>query len=230
MLKLCILLCQGLEDLSVGVSSDDTPCDTTNDDAISVEASEDTDFFLNIDSMEDILSMNLKGLSPHEARKFQFSSLEMAYEFYNRYARMNGFAVRKGKILRSKKGEILQRNFVCHRQGFKEDRGLTIENRKRERKPETRSGCEAKFRVHIDIFSQRWQITVFTDQHNHDLLDEKYCRMLPAHRRMKESDTVQMNDMLKGGIGPSQFYASMANQAGGYEKIGFRRKDIYIIK
>jgi hypothetical protein len=227
MLKLCILLCQGLEDLSVGVSSDDTPCDTTNDDAISVEASEGTDFFLNIDSMEDILSMNLKGLSPHEARKFQFSSLEMAYEFYNRYARMNGFAVRKGKILRSKKGEILQRNFVCHRQGFKEDRGLTIENRKRERKPETRSGCEAKFRVHIDIFSQRWQITVFTDQHNHDLLDEKYCRMLPAHRRMKESDTVQMNDMLKGGIGPSQFYASMANQAGGYEKIGFRRKDIY---
>src|SRR4051812_46377425 len=42
--------------------------------------------------------------------------------------------------------------------------------------------------------------------------------MLPPHRRMKELDTVQMNDMLKGGIGPSQFYASMTNQAGGYER------------
>ncbi|GAU39419.1 hypothetical protein TSUD_323670 [Trifolium subterraneum] len=146
---------EGLEDLSVGVSSDEAPCDTTDDDAISVEASEGTDILLNIDSMEDILSMNLKGLSPHETRKFHFSSLEMAYEFYNRYARMNEFSVRKSKILYNKKGEILQRTFVCHKQGFKEDKGLTKENRKRERKPETRTGCDAKFRVHIDILSQR---------------------------------------------------------------------------
>ncbi|CAK8567182.1 unnamed protein product [Lathyrus sativus] len=77
----------------------------------------------------------------------------MAYEFYNQYAKVNEFAVCKSKILRSKKGEILQRTFVYHRQGFREDRGLKIENLKRECKPETRCGCEAKFRVHIDMVS-----------------------------------------------------------------------------
>ncbi|CAK8533416.1 unnamed protein product [Lathyrus sativus] len=150
----------------------------------------------------------------------------MAYEFYNQYAKMNGIAVRKSKILRSKKGEILQQTFVCHGQGFREDKGLTIENCKRECKPETRRGCEAKFRVHIDMVSQCWWITVFNDQHNHELLDEEYHGMLTSHRKMKESDIMQMSDMLKVGIRLSQFYGSFANQSGGYKKIGFRRKDI----
>lgn len=51
----------------------------------------------------------------------------MAYAFNNQYAKMNGFTVHKSKILRSKKGEILQQIFACHRQGFREDSGLTIE-------------------------------------------------------------------------------------------------------
>ncbi|XP_058786642.1 glutamine synthetase nodule isozyme-like isoform X2 [Vicia villosa] len=70
--------------------------------------------------MKDILSMDLKRLSPHETRKIHFSSLDMAYAFYNQYAKMNGFAICRSKILRSKKGEILQRAFVCHRQGFRD--------------------------------------------------------------------------------------------------------------
>ncbi|CAK8543113.1 unnamed protein product [Lathyrus sativus] len=44
---------------------------------------------------------------------------------------------------------------------------------------------------------------------------------------MKESDIMQMNDMLQVGIRPSQFYGSFANQSKGYKKIGFHRKDIY---
>ena len=225
LLKLC-LLWQGLEGLSIGVS-DEATFETDDDDVVSSEAGEGIEEIIYIDNKEDILCMDLKGSSPHETRKFEFSSLDMAYEFYNWYARMNGFAARKSKMIKSNKGEILQQNFVCHRQGFREDRGLTIENRKRECKPKTRCGCEAKFRVHIDMFSQRWLITVFTDQHNHELLDEEYHGMLAAHRKMKESDIMQVNDMLKVGIGPSRFYSSLANQSGGYEKIGFRKKDIY---
>ncbi|XP_039684068.1 protein FAR1-RELATED SEQUENCE 5 [Medicago truncatula] len=217
---------EGLEGLSTGVT-DEATFEIDDDDVVSVEAGEGSEEIIYIDNKEDILCMDLKGTSPHETRKFEFSSLDMAYEFYNWYARMNGFAVRKSKMIKSNKGEILQQTFVCHRQGFREDRGLTIENRKRECKPKTRCGCEAKFRVHIDMFSQRWLITVFTDQHNHELLDEEYHGMLAAHRKMKESDIMQMNDMLKVGIGPSQFYSSLANQSGGYEKIGFRKKDIY---
>ncbi|XP_058753695.1 protein FAR1-RELATED SEQUENCE 5-like [Vicia villosa] len=177
----------GLKDVSTEVV--DETGETTIDD-ISAEDGESIENIINIDSMEDILSMDLKRLSPHETRKIQFSSLDMAYAFYNQYAKMNGFAVCKSNILRSKKGETLERIFVCHRQGFREDR-------------------------------------VFNDWHNHDLLHEEYHGMLASHRKMEDSDIMQMNDMLKVGIRPSQFYGSCANQSGGYEKIGFRRKDIY---
>ncbi|KAJ1381110.1 MULE transposase domain [Sesbania bispinosa] len=44
---------------------------------------------------------------------------------------------------------------------------------------------------------------------------------------MKVGDVSQMNNMLKVGIGAPQIFGSFANQSGGYEKVGFRKKDIY---
>ncbi|CAI8594421.1 unnamed protein product [Vicia faba] len=85
-----------------------------------------------------------------------------------------------------------------NKQGFREDKGLTIEN-------------------------------LFNDQHNHELLDEEYHGMPASHRKMKYSDIMQINDMLKFCIRPSQFYGSFANQSEGCEKEGFVGR-IYIIR
>lgn len=231
-----VRLLQGLEDLSV---EEEETRDSIEDDHVGIFGGEDVtgasnegeqcanNEELSIDTMEDIFGMDLEAISPLEMRKAHFASLDLAYEFYNLYGRANGFSLRKSKIERSKGGQILQRTFVCHRQGFREDRGLTIENRKREVKPETRCGCQAKFRVHIDAHSQRWRVTIFNDEHNHGPLPGKYNGMLPAHRRMRESDIMQMNNMLKVGIDPPHIYGSFASQSRGYDKIGFRKKDIY---
>lgn len=54
-------------------------------------------------------------------------------------------------------------------------------------RPKTRCGCEANFRVHIDIMTERWNVTCFTNHHNHELLDAKYNGMLPAHKKMSDS-------------------------------------------
>lgn len=48
-------------------------------------------------------------------------------------------------MVRDRNGEVVQATFVCSCQGFREDRGLTMETRKREPKNETRCGCNAKF-------------------------------------------------------------------------------------
>lgn len=230
---------QGLDNLSFGVEEKGTQenMQNTNGDLFGSEYDiggstepmqcEDNGAIINIDSMEDIHRIDMKSLSPHEMRKAQFASLDLDYEFYNLYARAYGFSVRKSKIEQSKSGDIFQRTFVCHKQGFREDRGLTIENRKREPKAETRCGCDARFRVHIDLHSTRWMVTWFTDQHSHGLLPEKYNGMLPAHRKMDESQIYEVNNMLKVGIRPPQIYGSFGYQCGGYEKIGFRKKDIY---
>ncbi|KAJ1417093.1 hypothetical protein SESBI_16779 [Sesbania bispinosa] len=78
-----------------------------------------------------------------------------------------------------------------------------------------------------NIVTGRWYCTWFDDDHNHDLLDAIHCGMLPAHRKMSESEINQMNEMMKVGIGPPHIYRSFALLAGGYQKIGFRKKDQY---
>ena len=187
------------------------------------DGSHDEDQSVQVDSVEDIVALDLSGLGP----RIVFGSLDIAFEFYKSYGRANGFSVRKGKLLYCKTGEIVQRTFVCHIQGYREKRGVSEANRKRREKPNTRCGCQAMFRVHINIMTKGWSATVFDNRHNHVLVPQEHCGLLSSHCLMTDSDIMQMNNMLKSGILPNHIYASFANQAGGYDKIGFRRKDLY---
>ncbi|KAJ1402714.1 Zinc finger, PMZ-type [Sesbania bispinosa] len=217
---------QGLEQMSVsredagesdygGVSNEwyeeeeDFHSDEDSDDAtqegVKVVNSGD-EIKIGINCEEDIKSLDLVEFSPHMIRHYDFPSCDIAYLFYSLYGKSNGFSVRKG---------------------LRQDRGLKMEDRKREIRPETRCNCRANFRVHIDIVTGRWYATVFLDEHTHDLLDSKYCGMLPGHRKMSESDITEMNSLLEAGIGPTHIYGHFALQHGGYDKIGFRLKDIY---
>ncbi|KAJ1376079.1 MULE transposase domain, partial [Sesbania bispinosa] len=133
-----------------------------------------------------------------------------------------------GKILYSKKTrEELQQEYFCSNNGLREDMGLKMEDRKHEPKAETRCQCQATFCAHVDKITERWYATVFNDNHNHELLGPKFSGMLHRHRRMIQGDVVQMNSMMKAGIAPSHIYASFASRCGGYDKIGFRKADIY---
>lgn len=70
-----------------------------------------------------------------------------------------GFLFRKGTILYIKQGVILQRDFVFPKQGYKKERGVTNEKRKRDSRPETHCGCEANFWVHINLHIGCWNVT-----------------------------------------------------------------------
>ncbi|KAJ1405631.1 Zinc finger, PMZ-type [Sesbania bispinosa] len=203
-------------------SASDGRHDTLNDDDMENATK------IGINSMGDIGKIDLVTFSPHLITKYDFPSLDMAYKFYCRYAKANGFSVRRGRILRSKKtGEALQQDLWCSNKGFREDRGLKMEDRKREIRPETRCDCRANFRIHVDKVTNRWYATVFYDEHSHPLLDKRYSGMLPGHRKMSESDIIQMNSLLQAGISPAHIFGHFALQCGGYEKVGFRLKDIY---
>ncbi|KAJ1385078.1 FAR1 DNA-binding domain [Sesbania bispinosa] len=134
---------------------------------------------------DDILNMgDLSLFSLVQIVKYEFASIDVGYKFYMKYAEANGFGIRKGRGLRKRRTlEKYQKEFMCCREGFREDRGLKMEERVREPRPET--------------------------------------------RRMSESDVVQMNNMMKVGIRPPNIFSTFASQAGGYEKIGFRKKDMY---
>ncbi|KAJ1388544.1 Zinc finger, PMZ-type [Sesbania bispinosa] len=158
-----------------------------------------------IDNFQDIVKNNLVSKSPEQI-------------MLNWYGRFNGFAVRKSKISYNCRKEVVGRDFLCNKEGKRRKRNDdsdSEEELEREPKPLTRCECKAKFRVHVDFNSHRWYVTCFDNRHNHELLDEKFLGMLPAHRNMSEGDIIEMNNMLKAGIGAPQIYNSFASQAGG---------------
>lgn len=183
---------------------------------------------IRIDSEDDINKMDLKAFSPHEIVMYDFASLDVAFKFYSVYARRNGFCARKSSVVRSRKTrEPYQQEYVCNREGERRSKGKVVGQKKREPRVDFRCHCKAKFRVHVDCVTGRWYCTWFDDDHNHDMLDAIHCEMLPGHRKMSVSDIHQMNHMMKVGIGPPHIYRSLALQAGGYHKIGFKKKDLY---
>jgi hypothetical protein len=182
---------------------------------------------ININCMADIMKIDMNNISVDEVGRYSFSDLAIAYKFYYWYGRTTRFSVCKSRYVRNAAGEIVQKTFLCSREGYRESNALTLEKRKREPTNETRCGCGAKLRVHIDIITNRWYVTLFQFDHNHALLDGTMCGMLPTHRKLTEKDVQDIESHGNVGIRPYQMYGAMANSAGGFHKVGFVKKDLY---
>jgi hypothetical protein len=179
-----------------------------------------------VNCLEDISKIDFKQLREEDVMKYHFMDLEVAFTFYNWYAGFNGFAGRKSKVMRNTKGEVTLQTFVCYRQGSRKEK-TTHTIRKRVPKACIRCSCEAKCRVHIEANSRRWYMKLLHNSHNHTLLDEKFTGMLPAHRKMSNYDIWRMSNMKQAGMKTSHIFGLFATEAGGYEKVGFRRRDMY---
>ncbi|RHN81800.1 putative transcription factor FAR family [Medicago truncatula] len=180
-----------------------------------------------VDSVTDLEKINFKETSIENLMRYHFPDREVAFMFYNWYGCFHGFAARKSRLIRNINGEVVQQTFLCHREGIREEKYINSTSRKREHKPLSRCGCQAKVRVHIDVSSQRWYIKLFDDDHNHSFVKEKFERMLPAHRKMSEYDKYQMNTMRQSGISTTRIHGYFASQAGGYQNVGYNRRDMY---
>ncbi|RYR25157.1 hypothetical protein Ahy_B02g058801 [Arachis hypogaea] len=61
--------------------------------------------------------------------KYHFSTLQLAFDFYLKYSKSKGFSTRKSKTFKNSIGEIYKQKFVCHRQGFREDKYYTMKKK-----------------------------------------------------------------------------------------------------
>ncbi|RYR59290.1 hypothetical protein Ahy_A05g025152 [Arachis hypogaea] len=153
-----------------------------------------------VDSVQDITTLNFSENFAEKIGKYHFSTLQLAFDFYLKYSKSKGFSARKSKTFKNSIGEIYKQKFVCHRQGFREEKYYTMEKRKKEPRLETRTGCEAR-------------------------MDVKFVPK--TGRKMLEADIMQMMNMLKSGISTSQIFGLLASQAGGYEFVGYGPRDMY---
>ncbi|XLS71028.1 hypothetical protein HN51_027893 [Arachis hypogaea] len=183
---------------------------------------------LLLNSTGSIGRVNFVGLSVDAAKKYVFSDLDIAYAFYNAFGRVNRFSIRKFKVGRSEIDKrILWQTFVCSREGYRIFRWVDETNRKRAPKPETRCGCVAQMRVHIDVGRDWWYTTLFQNEHNHELVPPTLSRLLRSQRRMTDQEIQRMNNMRDVGISTTQIYMQFAEQSGGFENVRFRRTDMY---
>ncbi|KAJ1435414.1 FAR1 DNA-binding domain [Sesbania bispinosa] len=162
-----------------------------------------------------------------EVKMYHFRSRVVAFEFYNKYAMKKGFAARRWNTVKSKEGRVSQQTFVCFKQGYRLEKHLNKVNRNREARPITRCSCATFMRVRYARETSRWIVKAFSDEHSHQILPGKYEGMLTSHRKMNETEILQMNSMQDAGIGVTQIYGLAANQSGGFNNVGYRKRNMY---
>ncbi|RVX07698.1 Protein FAR1-related sequence 5 [Vitis vinifera] len=188
------------------------------------------DSIVKTESDEDAILVSDKifnDLTVEDVWKMEFSSIEEAEEFYNLFTKVTGFSVRKDDVKRDKNQNIVSRKWVCSKEGYRHRVCLENENRKREPKAVTRVGCEATFRIGFNKQMNKWLVKEFMADHNHPLVEQKNVQFLRSHRVIKNVDKAQLNAMRGVGMGTSQIMDYMVQQSGGYNNVGFTKKDLY---
>lgn len=97
----------------------------------------------------------------------EFDTYEEAYGFYNSYAKLKGFGIRKGHTYWSKKKDtIISRTYVCNKEGFKNIKDRRQDGEDVHPLADTRVGCKARMVISLDRSSEKWRVRTSDDEYN----------------------------------------------------------------
>ncbi|XP_020592540.1 protein FAR1-RELATED SEQUENCE 5-like [Phalaenopsis equestris] len=160
------------------------------------------------------------------AEKFLSSiihSEEEAYESYRAYAHHVGFTVRKDHTTywpNSKKLKV--KDYICGKAGYKKEPNNTVKFRK----ADTRTGCKAMVRFHVD-FEGNWKVAKFIENHNHPLADRGDKHLLRSNRRISGINADVLRSMTGSGIRATHAYNFIATEVGGVENLECTKRDAF---
>ncbi|OAY82265.1 Protein FAR1-RELATED SEQUENCE 5, partial [Ananas comosus] len=124
----------------------------------------------------------------------EFSSLEEARNFYNKYAFKTRFSIRKSTHYKAKKQDnmITSVTYTCSKEGQCNSKLTTqekgdhenLQNNNTSKKEISlrRTGCKAHMRVRL-VNTTKWTVMTFTKEHNHELIvSPSKARFFRSHR------------------------------------------------
>ncbi|KAH6781880.1 hypothetical protein C2S52_001302 [Perilla frutescens var. hirtella] len=153
----------------------------------------------------------------------KFDSEESTYKFYNAYAKLAGFSVRRHTVHLDLEGRITDRTFVCSCEGRRKSDKRDCATKSHH--PETRSDCRARMKVDVRL-TGNYQVVKFVVKHNgHDLVSPSKSHFLNSNRTITTAQASQAEDIESTGIAPKAGFALMAKQMGGQENVGFIFQD-----
>ncbi|XP_060200856.1 protein FAR1-RELATED SEQUENCE 5-like [Lycium barbarum] len=153
----------------------------------------------------------------------EFDSDEHAYEYYNKYAGVIGFSVRREYANKNKvRGYVTSRKLVCYKEGYrdKHKRDTMVQKHRNE----TRTGCLAHFSVSRQS-NGMFRIPSFEEKHNHPLVPSSLAHMLPSQRKIKVAQAYEIDLLDDSGICPKASFDYAARQVGGQSFLGYTRRD-----
>ncbi|XP_021691243.2 protein FAR1-RELATED SEQUENCE 6 [Hevea brasiliensis] len=107
----------------------------------------------------------------------EFDSFDEVYDFYNVYAKEQGFGIRvSNSWFRSKRKERYRAKLSCSSAGFKK------KSEANNPRPETRTGCPAMIVIRL-VDSKRWRIVEVELEHNHPV-NPQIKRFYKSHKKM----------------------------------------------
>ncbi|XP_044490195.1 protein FAR1-RELATED SEQUENCE 5 isoform X1 [Mangifera indica] len=167
---------------------------------------------------------DLLDLEPYEGMEFE--SEEAAKAFYNSYARRVGFSTRVSSSRRSRRdGAIIQRQFVCAKEGFRNLNEKRTKDREIKRpRTVTRVGCKASLSVKMHN-SGKWVVSSFFKEHNHELVPPDQVHCLRSHRQISGPAKTLIDTLQAAGMGPRRIMSALIKEYGGISKVGFTEVD-----
>lgn len=217
-------------DIGLGGGDDSIDIEPPNDDGEIPDGSSNDANSLGSGSGETSFSVQVyipegdHDLEPYEGMEFE--SEEAAKAFYNSYARRVGFSTRVSSSRRSRKdGAIIQRSFVCAKEGFRNLNEKRTKDREIKRpRTVTRVGCKASLSVKIQE-SGKWLVSGFIKEHNHELVPPDQVHCLRSHRQISGPAKTLIDTLQAAGMGPRRIMSVLIKEYGGISKVGFTEVD-----
>nr|GMD09422.1 protein FAR1-RELATED SEQUENCE 5-like [Ipomoea batatas] len=177
----------------------------------------------NIGEMEQDASENVKSDVNNETTELcigmEFQSLDDALMCYTNFAKHEGFGIRKSRILKSRKNQmVIGQEFVCSKEGYRAKKYLQRDNRKKPPPDETRMGCKAMISVSRKD-EDKWVISKFTRDHNHVLASPNSARFHRVHRKRTKSQRNLIDVLDESGIRPSKIMSVLVTESGGIDRL-----------
>ncbi|XP_066341426.1 protein FAR1-RELATED SEQUENCE 5-like [Miscanthus floridulus] len=157
-----------------------------------------------------------------------FGNEDDGFEFYNNYAYEKGFSVRK-EYCKWDNGHNAKtlRKFVCSCEGFRAEKEVRREIKKRRPQNITRCGCCAQLVIAQDPNTGQWYVKDFIDEHNHPMTEPDLACFLRSHRRISDDQKAEIVQLQISGIRKHQIMDIMVRRYGVYDKVGFTSRDLY---
>ncbi|XP_076894623.1 protein FAR1-RELATED SEQUENCE 5-like [Bidens hawaiensis] len=181
-------------DLEPQLEEDATEKDLTVGSDVGIE--ENNDVNVGIDKNDD---NNMKGMV--------FDNPDESYEFYNSYAFLHGFGIRKHTTYKNKTtSEPYRKKYVCNKEGFKDLKSKSSSGDAKKCRRDLRNRCEA-FILISKGKDGTWIVDLLNDVHNHELIINptkviKYRSHGKFHRSMACKSL--MSELSQNGLKPCQ--------------------------